>query len=895
MSDSVPERGKVVRMPTIVSVFGPFRFEQRTGRLSRGDAEIHLTPRASNVLRFLLARRGEIVTKDELFADVWKDVSVTDDALLQVVSVLRKALGDDPRRPEYIQTVTGEGYRFIGEVHDGAVAAQPMASVPGGPLGALRSHAATGPRGAARSEAAPPLPQLGVGPMPVAGPPATGARWGTAVIGVVLAAVALVAWGVWSGGFDSEAVGVSAGDVPSIAVLPFLNLSDDPANEYFSDGLAEELISRLGTINGLRVAARTSSFSFKGRPADVGEIGRQLNVATILEGSAQRDGDRVRIIARLVNVDDGFELWSATYDRESDDVFAIQQDIATRVAEALTIPLLGDEAALLARAPTDSPEAFEAYMRGNYFLARYTGSAFEAAARDFDRAINLDPDFALAYVGLADAYLMQNRYGVLPLPDALAIAEPALDRAMQIDNRLGNAHAILGLARQRKGDIPGAQAAYERAIDLDPDSARAYQLYWWMLFVREGNTEKTLELSAKALAADPYSPAQNENSGWPLFQAGRFDEALVYFEMSIEMEPAYPFGYSAIGAYHRAMGQMDEAIASFEKAIDLSPETARFRVHLAHALASIGRTDEAMTELDHVISNEPGQGGRYADVGEVYWDVLGRPSLAVSWYQDAIERNPGSARLRTMLALVCLDLDDREAAGRWVESTEAIDPDNRWAQIGRSNLYMYDGDYAEGANLVRRAAGTVSFLGYLHQYDRPYTEFAPLGYFSLLAGRPSDALSFPTRAYPGLMEDDPVINGFNLNAAIDLAATLRQTREDDRADTLLHRSLEFIESQREDLRDTRYREEPAEIYALRGMVPEALVALRRAIDLGWRRGWWRARHKPHYESLRSEPEFEAMMAELEAEAETMRLGPQSCSATLQGVQESGAFAERFTR
>jgi len=209
-------------------------------------------------------------------------------------------------------------------------------------------------------------------------------------------------------------------------------------------------------------------------------------------------------------------------------------------------------------------------------------------------------------------------------------------------------------------------------------------------------------------------------------------------------------------------------------------------------------------------------------------------------------------------------------ASCWVAAATDIEPSDRWTQIGRLNLSMYRGEYTETAPFARRIAGEMPYWGYLGQLDRPYEEYSPLGYFSLLTSRPSDALVFPRRVYPGLLDEDPVINTFNVNAAIDLAAGYLQTGDDGRAERLLQRAQSFIESQPEELRRSRYREEPAEIYALQGKVPEALGALRAAIDNGWRRGWWRARYKPHYAALRGEPEFRAMLDELTAEAEIRR-------------------------
>lgn len=354
-------------------------------------------------------------------------------------------------------------------------------------------------------------------------------------------------------------------------------------------------------------------------------------------------------------------------------------------------------------------------------------------------------------------------------------------------------------------------------------------------------------------------------------------EALPYFERSIELEPAFPFGYMALGGYWRAKGDLQAAAEAYRKALSLSPQNPLLRRNLGILLAQMGQTEESLELLEEVIEFRADEPGRYGDVGEVYWDALGRADLAVPWYRLAVEQNPPSARLRALFALVWLDLDDEAEAERWLAAASDIDADNPWAQVGRLSLAMYHGDYAGNASFARRLASEMPYRGYLGQLDRPYEEYTPLGYFNLLAQRPTDALLFPQRMFPGLLGEDPVIDVFNVNAAIDLAAVLLRTGDDGGAELLLQRCLAFIEAQSDELRRSRYREEPAEIYALQGRVPEAIAAFRTAIDNGWRRGWWRARHKPHYAILREQPEFQAMLEDLAAEARSRRLALQEAA------------------
>ncbi len=395
-------------------------------------------------------------------------------------------------------------------------------------------------------------------------------------VAALVATAALVVSGVllWPKlrGGSSLPTAAEGREKQSIAVLPFVNMSDDAKNDYFSDGLAEELLNVLAKVPGLKVAARTSSFHFKGATGSMADIGRQLGVATILEGSVRRAGNRVRIKAELINAADGFQLWSESYDRELNDIFAIQESIAGDAVAALKVKLLGagEAAAPPARKATTNLEAYDAYLLGQQKMARRTSASLAEAARSFRKAIDLDPNYALAYVGLSDATQRLSEYSNLPQSEVLAKAEPLLRKALALDDRLGEAYASRAGLEGLKLNGPAAEADFRKAIELSPNYSMAHM--WYALMVQGRDPKKALELHRKALELDPLSPVVNINLADCLRRLGRPQDAAERTRRAIEIEPGMGSAYGLLADIcGDELNQPDEAVRFQRKAVEVDP------------------------------------------------------------------------------------------------------------------------------------------------------------------------------------------------------------------------------------------------------------------------------------------------------------------------------------
>lgn len=384
----------------------------------------------------------------------------------------------------------------------------------------------------------------------------------------------------------------------SIAVLPFVNLSSDRDNEFLSDGISEDLLSALSAIAGLHVAARTSCFAFKGRNADVRAIGETLGVQTILEGSVQKADARLRITAQLINVTDGFRLWSQRFDREMQDVFAIQDDITQAITSALQLRL-SDAGRDAPKPPTSSAEAYELCLKGRFFWNQ-RGIGLMKALHYFELARLDDPDYALASSGLADTYSLLSWYGLLPPGEAIPKAISAATRALQLQPTLAEAHTSLGFCTLcRTGDWQNAEAEFLRAIELNERTVPArYWLGW--LHSCMGRHDAALAHCRDAVGLEPFSPIARAFLGWMYYHAGDFDEAVRELREALDQDGTFVFGRWLLGRVYLAAGRQDEALGMLKAADALANGAGWTHCVLGHALAVSGDPIGARQILDEL-------------------------------------------------------------------------------------------------------------------------------------------------------------------------------------------------------------------------------------------------------------------------------------------------------
>ncbi len=428
----------------------------------------------------------------------------------------------------------------------------------------------------------------------------------------------------------------------SVAVLPFLNLSADPENEYFADGITEDVIAQLSQISDMKVISRTSVMPFKQREQGAREIARQLNVATLLDGSVRRAGDRVRIVAHLVDAATDRHLWSETYDRELSDIFAIQTDVALQIAGALEAELSPREKNRLLRKPTDDVEAYQLYLRARHSLLELTENSFEAAKRLLEQAIALDPGYAMAYAMLALAYAEEGAgvIGAVTEPaEAYERAREAATRALELDPGLAEAHAMLGLVKLYHDlDFSGAEREFKHALEINPGSADTLDIYGRMLSGL-GRYDEALEVQERAHELDPLEHRLDRVS--TLLRAGRYDEALQPAQQIVENEPGFAHGHATLGWTYLLLKRSDEGLAALRQAVTLSPRNTMYQAQLGQALAMTGGVAGARQVLEEL---EDLATRRYVSpyhLAYVYTG-LGEHDRAMDYLEQAYEERGGA-------------------------------------------------------------------------------------------------------------------------------------------------------------------------------------------------------------------------------------------------------------
>ena len=607
--------------------FGPFELDLKTCCLTRRGLQERLAVQPARLLVLLVQRRGELVTREELRLQLWPGDTFGDfdHGLNNAVNRLREALGDSAASPRYIQTAPRRGYRFIADVE--LVAYAPLSEAETSLRGHLTTdeeQEATAVPGVAEPDA-PHLRELAV----VSVAEQTWYRR-RAWMFVLIIPFLLFAFLLKFRTHKND----PAAPIRSLAVLPLQNLSSNPNEAYFADGMTEEVIGRLSMIRGLRVISRTSAMQFKDTRLSAPEIARKLGVDALVEGSVMREGNRIRVHAQLIRASTDEHFWSESYDRELGDVLTLESEVAQSIARRVEVTISGEEHARLVAAHPVSPEAYESYLQG-MFAKGNSRAEVEKRIAWFDEAIKKDPAFAQAYVGLASAYgALGTVFVGAPASETRPKVINAARKALELDPDIAEAHVLLANIYMRQWKWAEAEAEYRRALDLNPNDSAAYLGFSdWLLC--QGRMEEALAWARRARDLDPLGPS-GQTVAWTLLNARRYDEAIREFRDVLAVRPddrfpLWPLGWALICNH-----QSEEAIPELEKAVSVTNRSPGVISALIWAYAHAGRRADALRLLGELKKRQ--QAG-YVPAG-AFVDAylgLGDNDEAFAWFERAYE------------------------------------------------------------------------------------------------------------------------------------------------------------------------------------------------------------------------------------------------------------------
>jgi TolB-like protein/DNA-binding winged helix-turn-helix (wHTH) protein/Tfp pilus assembly protein PilF len=604
--------------------FGTYEVSLQSGEVRKAGLRIRVQRQPMKLLEILLEHPGEVVTREELRSRVWPNESFGDfdQALNIAIGKLRSALEDSAENPRFIETLPKRGYRFIADVSVVDTDARPKQQEPM------------------------------AGDLPVTDPGHKIQGVGLAVssqrrllpMGWVIVAMALVLslaiLSVWL--FRSRTPGPTG--ISSIAVLPLENLSGDASQNYFADGMTDELITDLAQISALRVISRTSVMVYKGARKSLPQIARELNVDAVVEGTVLRSGDRVRITAQLIEASTDKHLWSQSYEGELRDTLALQNRVASAIADQIRINLTPQEQAALKNVRVVNPEAYESYLKGRYFWNKRTADSLKVALAYFNQAIEEDPKYAQAYSGLTDTYALLGdwQYAVMTPKEAFPKAKAAAIKALELDSMLGEAHNSLAFVLDGfDWDFDSAGKEFRRAIELSPGYATAHHWYAWHLSLL-GRYDEAIAEMRKAENLDPLSLIINADLAELLVLAHSYDESIRQSRKTIEMDPNFALAHNQLAQAYLQKHMYDEAVAELQKAVRLSGDSPTCIANLARAYVASGNRSEAVKLLDDLKKrSNPG----YSNVSEIamIYASLGNTDQAMNWLEKGYEErfNPG--------------------------------------------------------------------------------------------------------------------------------------------------------------------------------------------------------------------------------------------------------------
>jgi TolB-like protein/DNA-binding winged helix-turn-helix (wHTH) protein/Tfp pilus assembly protein PilF len=603
--------------------FGVFELDLRAGELRKHGLRVRLQEQPFQILTMLLEHPGEVVTREKLQKKLWPaDTFVDfDHGLNKAVSKIREALGDSAESPRFVETVARRGYRFLADVKVDAEA--PVRS----------PELATLPHPVAEAGD---LPDLAGKPrIPKHFLPSL--MWKISAFALLLLVASLAVWKIHSWNRPSSAI-------RSLAVLPLESLSSDASQDYFADGMTDELISDLGQISALRVISRTSVMTYKHARKPLPQIARELNVDAVVEGTVLRSGDQVRITAQLIEASTDKHLWSQSYEGELRDTLALQNQVARAIANQIRINLNPQEQAALKTVRIVNPQAYESYLKGRYFWNKRTADGLKVALAYFHQATDEDPNYAQAYSGLADTYALLGdwQYAVMTPKEALPKAKAVATKALELDSALGEAHNSLAFCLDGfDWDFDSAGKEFRRAIELNPGYATAHHWYAWHLSLL-GRYDEAIPEMRKAESLDPLSLIINADLAELLVLAHSYDQSIQQSRKTIEMDSNFALAHIQLAQAYLAKHMNEEAVAELQKAVQLSGGSPTSIANLARAYVATGKRSEAQKLLSDLKKRSSPSSSYAAEISVIY-AALGDTDQAMNWLEKGYEErfNPG--------------------------------------------------------------------------------------------------------------------------------------------------------------------------------------------------------------------------------------------------------------
>jgi len=604
--------------------FGTYEVSLQSGEVRKAGLRIRVQQQPMKLLEILLERPGEVVTREEFRSRVWPNDNFGDfDLALNIaIGKLRSALGDSAENPRFIETLPKRGYRFIAEV----------SVVDGDPRG-KGSGPATGDL--AETD---PVDEIENAKLTVASRHQLSPTRRIAVAIALVLILSILA--IWL--FRSRERAPTG--IRSLAVLPLENLSGDAAQNYFADGMTDELITDLAQISALRVISRTSAMVYRGARKPLPQIARELNVDAVVEGTVLRSGDQVRITAQLIDASTDRHLWSQSYEGELRDTLALQKRVAGAIADQIRINLTPQEQAALKTVRVANPEAYESYLKGRYFWNKRTTDGLKVAIAYFNQSIDEDPKYAPAYSGLADTYALLGdwQYAVMSPKEAFPKAKAAAIKALELDGTLGEAHNSLAFVLDGfDWDLDAGGKEFQRAIELNPGYATAHHWYAWHLSLL-GRFDEAIAEMRKAENLDPLSLIINADLAEILGLAHAYDESILQSRKAIEMDPNFALAHNHLAEAYLQKHMYDEAVAEMQKAVQLSGGSPTCIANLARAYVASGKRSEAVKLLGELNKRSTYGYSNAAEIAMIYTS-LGDADQAMTWLEKGYEErfNPG--------------------------------------------------------------------------------------------------------------------------------------------------------------------------------------------------------------------------------------------------------------